>query len=143
MAYKFKKQLFGFMDLLRFKKHVVPDRQAALAAGSSDPLPTEYAVNNTAKILHPGCQTAVLKAISKETPDTTTYTFETSLPFYFRAGQYLTLGCRIGTSNVSRPYAISSSPKEGLQRKLSLTVKRSGFFSGWLADNAKVGDVFT
>ncbi|MCD8308153.1 MAG: hypothetical protein LUD51_08030 [Clostridia bacterium] len=57
--------------------------------------------------------------------------------------QYLTLGCRTGGSNVSRPYAISSSPKEGLQRKLSLTVKKCGFFSGWLADKAKAGDEFT
>ena len=37
---KFKKQIFGFMDMLRFKK-LVPNRRAALAAGSDRPLPKE------------------------------------------------------------------------------------------------------
>ena len=35
---KFKKQLFGFQDMLRFKK-LVPNRRAALAAGPDTPLP--------------------------------------------------------------------------------------------------------
>ena len=34
----FKKQIFGFMDMLRFKK-LVPNRREALAGGSSAPLP--------------------------------------------------------------------------------------------------------
>ena len=34
---------------------------------------------------------------------------ETERPIYFRAGQYVTLGCPIGGSVVSRPYALSSA----------------------------------
>ena len=57
MAYKFKRQIFGFMDLLRFKK-MVPKRAKMLEEGSVKPLPKTYRVNETAKILHPGVQEA-------------------------------------------------------------------------------------
>lgn len=142
MAFTFKRQIFGFMDLLRFKK-MVPKRREKLAEGSSAPLPKTYRVNETAKILHPGYQSAKLTRIEQNTADTKTYTFETEHPFYFRAGQYVTLGCKVGESEVSRPYAISSAPKAALGRRVSLTVKKCGFFSGYLFDEAKVGDVFT
>ena len=141
MPFTFKKQIFGFMDLLRFKK-LVPNRRKMLENGSPAALPKSYRVNDTAKILHPGYQGAKLVAIAQNTADTKTYTFETERPLYFRAGQYLTLGCRIGKSEVSRPYAISSSPKEALSCRVSLTVKKSGFFSGYLFDSAAVGDSF-
>ena len=142
MAFTFKRQIFGFMDLLRFKK-MVPKRREKLAEGSSAPLPKTYRVNATAKILHPGYQSATRTRIEQNTADTKTYTFETERPFYFRAGQYVTLGCKVGESEVSRPYAISSAPKAALGRRVSLTVKKCGFFSGYLFDEAKVGDVFT
>lgn len=141
MPFTFKKQIFGFMDLLRFKK-LVPNRRKMLENGSPAALPKSYRVNDTAKILHPGYQGAKLVAIAQNTADTKTYTFETKRPLYFRAGQYLTLGCKIGKSEVSRPYAISSSPKEALSCRVSLTVKKCGFFSGYLFDSAAVGDSF-
>lgn len=141
MPFTFKKQIFGFMDLLRFKK-LVPNRRKMLENGSPAALPKSYRVNDTAKILHPGYQGAKLVAIAQNTADTKTYTFETELPLYFRAGQYVTLGCKVGKSEVSRPYAISSSPKEALSGRVSLTVKKCGFFSGYLFDSAAVGDSF-
>ena len=141
MPFTFKKQIFGFMDLLRFKK-LVPNRRKMLENGSPASLPKSYRVNDTAKILHPGYQGAKLVAIAQNTADTKTYTFETERPLYFRAGQYLTLGCKVGKSEVSRPYAISSSPKEALSCRVSLTVKKCGFFSGYLFDGAAVGDSF-
>ena len=142
MPFTFKKQLFGFMDLLRFKK-MVPKRRKKLEEGSSAPLPETYRVNETAKILHPGYQGAELVKIEQNTADTKTYTFKTERPLYFRAGQYVTLGCKIGESEVSRPYAVSSAPKEALGNRISLTVKKCGFFSGYLFDEAKEGDKFT
>ncbi len=142
MSFVFKKQIFGFMDLLRFKK-MVPKRREKLEEGSSAPLPRTYRVNETVKILHPGYQSAKLVRIEQNTADTKTYVFETQRPLYFRAGQYLTVGCKVGESFVARPYAISSAPKAGLSKILSVTVKKCGFFSGYLFDHAKVGDVFT
>ena len=141
MPFTFKKQIFGFMDLLRFKK-LVPNRRKMLENGSPAALPKSYRVNDTVKILHPGYQGAKLVAIAQNTADTKTYTFETERSLYFRAGQYLTLGCKVGKSEVSRPYAISSSPKEALSCRVSLTVKKCGFFSGYLFDSAAVGDSF-
>lgn len=140
MAFKFKKQIFGFMDLLRFKK-LVPNRRAAFDAASSAPLPKTYKVNETAKILHPGNQKAKLVDITLVTADTKTYTFELSKKMFFRAGQYVELTANVDGSTVNRPYAISSSPLTALREgKLSVTVKKAGFFSNWLFDNAKVGD---
>lgn len=141
MPFTFKKQLFGFMDLLRFKK-LVPNRRKMLESGSLEALPKSYRVNETAKILHPGYQRAKLVEVIPNTADTKTYIFETERPLYFRAGQYVTLGCKIGESEVSRPYAISSSPKAALTKCVALTVKKCGFFSSYLFDRAAVGDTF-
>ena len=143
MAYKFKKQIFGFMDLLRFKK-MVPKRRKHLAQGASTPLAKSYRVNETAAILHPGQKKASLCGIEKETSDTRTYTFELPSPMFFKAGQYVTVRATVGESIVQRPYAISSSPYTALkEKKLSVTVKKTGFFSGYLFENAKLGDEFT
>ena len=84
--YIFQKQIFGFMDLLRFKK-MVPKRREKLAEGAATPLPKTYRVNETARILHPGYQSATLLSVEGKTADMYTLTFETQRPMYFRAGQ--------------------------------------------------------
>lgn len=142
MPFKFKRQIFGFMDLIRFTK-MVPKRREKLAEGSAEKIPASYRVNETARILHPGYQSAKLVKIISNTADTKTYEFETERPFYFRAGQYMTLGATIDGSVVSRPYAASSAPKAALNRRVAFTIKKCGFFSGYMFDNAKVGDTFT
>ena len=105
----FKRQIFGFMDLLRYTK-MVPKRRKALEEGSSKPLPKSYRVNETARILHPGYQSARVVAVKEEAEGMKTLVFETERPLYFRAGQYVTLSAQVGESFVSRPYAISSAP---------------------------------
>ena len=142
MPFKFKRQIFGFMDLIRFTK-MVPKRREKLAEGSAEKIPASYRVNETARILHPGYQSAKLVKIVPNTADTKTYEFETERPFYFRAGQYMTLGATIDGSVVSRPYAASSAPKAALEKRVAFTIKKCGFFSGYMFDNAKVGDTFT
>ena len=142
MPFKFKRQIFGFMDLIRFTK-MVPKRREKLAEGSAEKIPASYRVNETARILHPGYQSAKLVKIISNTADTKTYEFETERPFYFRAGQYMTLGATIDGSVVSRPYAASSAPKAALEKRVAFTIKKCGFFSGYMFDNAKVGDTFT
>lgn len=142
MPFKFKRQIFGFMDLIRFTK-MVPKRREKLAEGSAEKIPATYRVNETARILHPGYQSAKLVKIISNTADTKTYEFETERPFYFRAGQYMTLGATIDGSVVSRPYAASSAPKAALEKRVAFTIKKCGFFSGYMFDNAKVGDTFT
>ena len=143
MAFRFKKQIFGFMDLIRFTK-LVDKRRAKLENAPATPLPVTYRVNETAKILHPAPLTVKLVGIVKDSPDTKTYTFELPQKAFFRAGQYAVLRAKIGDSLVSRPYAISSSPYTALNDgKVSLTIKKSGYFSSYMFDKAKEGDEFT
>lgn len=141
---KFKKQIFGFMDMLRFKK-LVPNRREALANGSDQPLPTEYRTNNLATVLHPGYMEVELTHIVQLTPNMKNFTFKrvdsSAFPF-FRAGQYVSLQAKIGDSLVSRPYSISSSPDEALEGRLSLGIEDAGFFSGYMNNEAKIGDRF-
>ena len=142
MSFVFKKQVLGLLDLIRFKK-LVPNRRERFKNGSDSPLPKTYKVNEAAKIIHPGFRKAVLTEIRDETADTKTFFFRTDKPFVFKAGQYATLGCKVGDSEVSRPYAIVGTASDALDGKLGFTVKKAGFFSGYLFDEAKVGDEFT
>ena len=141
----FKKQIFGFMDMLRFKK-LVPNRRAALAGGSNTPLPQSYRTNELAKALHPGTMEVELTAVRPLTAGMRELTFRrldaSAFPF-FRAGQYVSLQSQVGESLVSRPYSIASSPREALENKLVLGVEEAGFFSGYLDKETKPGDRFT
>ena len=141
---KFKKQIFGFLDMLRFTK-LVPNRREALANGSAEPLPTEYRTNVLAHRLHPGRMEVELVEAKMLTPTIRELTFRRTdadaFPF-FRAGQYVSLQSHVGGSLVSRPYSIASSPREALANKLVLGVEDAGFFSGYLCREAKPGDRF-
>ena len=92
---KFKKQLFGFQDMLRFKK-LVPNRRAALAAGPDTPLPKSYRTNELAHRLHPGYMEVELTAVRPLSANMTELTFrrvdETAFPF-FRACLLYTSRC--------------------------------------------------
>ena len=142
---KFKKQVFGFMDMLRFKK-LVPNRREALANGANTPLPKSYRTNELAKALHPGTMEVELTAVRPLTAGMRELTFRRldapAFPF-FRAGQYVSLQSKVGESLVSRPYSIVSSPREALENMLVLGVEEAGFFSGYLDKEAKPGDRFT
>lgn len=140
----FRKQIFGFMDMLRFKK-MVPARRAALAAGSSEPLPREYRTNQLAHRLHPGTMEVELTSIRPIFPGMSELTFRRTdgdaFPF-FLAGQYVSLQGQVGESIVSRPYSIVSSPRQALANELKLGVSDAGFFSGWLNHKVRPGDHF-
>lgn len=142
---KFKKQVFGFMDMLRFKK-LVPNRREALANGANTPLPKSYRTNELAKALHPGTMEVELTAVRPLTSGMRELTFRRldapAFPF-FRAGQYVSLQSKVSESLVSRPYSIASSPREALENKLVLGVEEAGFFSSYLDKEAKPGDRFT
>lgn len=140
----FRKQIFGFMDMLRFKK-MVPTRRKMLAEGPNTPLPQEYRTNVLAKKLHPGYMQVELTAARSLTPTIRELTFRRvdaeDYPF-FRAGQYVSIQMKIGDSLVSRPYSIVSTPRQAMAGKLVLAVEKAGFVSGYLNDTAEVGDLF-
>ncbi len=140
----FKKQLFGFMDMLRFKK-MVPTRRKMLAQGSDAPLPQEYRTNVLAKKLHPGYMEVEVTDTRFLTDTIRELTFRRvdseAFPF-FRAGQYVSIQVKIGTSIVSRPYSIVSTPRQALANKLILAIENAGFVSGYLHEKVQVGNRF-
>lgn len=141
---KFKKQIFGFMDMLRFKQ-LVPNRREALANGSNAPLPTTYRTNELAKRLHPGFMEVELIVIRDLNDSMKEFVFErkdaTAFPF-FQAGQYVSLQAHIGNGLVSRPYSIVSSPKDALQNRIVLCIEKAGYFSNYMHEEAKIHDRF-
>ncbi len=133
-------------DAKRFMQ-IVPERRRMIDETPAKPLPSTYAVNELAKELHPGFIPARIAAIRMETDDVRTFTLvpaDSNKAFpYFRAGQYITLSAKIGTSRLTRAYSLSSSPKQALAGIYEVTVRRAGLFSSWLIDQATVGTELT
>lgn len=139
-----KGELFDFINFAK----MIPDRKAHLDAGSAAPVPGTYAVNELAKLNHPGKMNLKVREIIEHSRDVKSFILESAdgkklAPF--RAGQYLTLQLKIENSIVTRPYSIASTPNNARDGFYNLTVKRvpDGFVSGWLLDNVKAGDCIT
>lgn len=133
----------GLLDIIAFTK-MVKKRSGKINAAKTTAI-TPSAVNKNALMLHPKAQVMKIEKIVSETPKVKTFHLkmaDSSLPSYFRAGQYVSLKLKIGDSVFTRPYSLSSSPKEALQGFYSITIKGTdeGFFSKWALDNWKEGD---
>lgn len=123
--------------------NIISERRKMIDKAPANQLPSTFAVNELAKALHPGYIPARIAAIREETENVKTFTLvpaSSNKVFpYFRAGQYITLSANIGESLLTRPYSLSSSPKQALEGIYEVTVKRDGLFSSWLIDQAAVG----
>lgn len=60
----------------------------------------------------------------------------------FQAGQYINIFTVIDGIRTSRPYSISSSPKQRAYYEITVARIASGFVSDYFLDNVKVGDEF-
>lgn len=60
---------------------------------------------------------------------------------YFNAGDYISLTIQIGKSIITRPYSFASSPKESLEGKYMISIKKveGGFSSEYIFENWTVG----
>lgn len=60
---------------------------------------------------------------------------------YFNAGDYISLTIQIGKSIITRPYSFASSPKESLEGKYMISIKKveGGFSSQYIFENWTVG----
>ena len=146
MPVNVKVGLVGALDMLKFK-NMSKVREKAIQAAPAKEITADYAVNNNAKALHPDYQKlTVSKIIDHSGAGAKTFVLEKadgSLPAYFRAGQYLSLKLKIDGSVLSRPYSISSAPKDALAGRYELTVRSNpgGFAADRLLEETKVGDV--
>ncbi len=60
----------------------------------------------------------------------------------FEAGQYINIFTEIDGVRTSRPYSISSSPKQRAYYEITVAKIKDGFVSDFLLDSVKIGDRF-
>lgn len=144
---KVKVSFFGLSDMLKFK-NLKKNRLEAIE-NSSEKNYKEYKINELAHYYHPKKQFVVIDKIVDENNDTKSFILkpdgiETKKLAFFKAGSYVSIFFNVDNNIVSRAYAISSSPKEALEGKYRITIKRKkdGYLSNFLLDEAKVGDKF-
>src|SRR5574344_1739201 len=128
----------------------IPNREEKIAAAPLDdakPLDA-YIANRLAKALHPDAQYLKISKIIDEGGDSKTFVLvpdgeKTKELAYFKAGSYLSISLTIGSTKLTRPYSLSSSPKESLEGFYTLTIKRAqgGLASNYILDHWAVGDV--
>lgn len=126
-------------------------RRANISAAPEKALPVDYNVNRIAAAWHPSKQYMRIVSVAERGRDAKSFVLEpdvakgTKICAYFSAGQYLSVFLKPGKTDLSRPYSISSSPKEGREGKYEITVKRvdGGLCSNYILDNWKVGDEVT
>jgi len=133
------------MDFLK----VVPTRKQKIEESPAKPLPpvTSYKANELAAALHPKCQHLKVAEVVSLTADVKSYVLApdpeagTKKLAYFSAGQYLGIALTIGNSALTRPYSLSSSPREALEGRYMLTVKRTegGLASHYILDQWQTG----
>ena len=127
----------------------IPNREEKIAAASlEDAKPLDqYIANRLAKALHPDEQHLKISKIISEGGDSKTFVLvpdgeKTKELAYFKAGSYLSVSLTIGTTTLTRPYSLSSSPKESLEGFYTLTIKRAqgGLASNYILDHWALGD---
>jgi len=136
------------MNITGFPKRLLK-RFVAIQNGSTADIPdnNSYLQNQIKNRLHPVVQHLVVTDIIEHGKDVKTFVFApdkkkgTEVLAYFSAGQYICLRLTVGNARISRPYSLSSSPKESLEGKYTLTVKRvdGGLCSAYVLDNWTVG----
>ena len=130
-----------------------PTRQAKIEAAPAAALPDadSYKPNQLANALHPEVQYVKVAQIDEISADVKTFWLEadssrgTQSLAWFSAGQYLSVTLEIGNMKMTRPYSLSSSPREALAGRYALTIKRvdGGLASNFILDNWTVGTEVT
>ncbi|MGM0470338.1 MAG: FAD-binding oxidoreductase [Promethearchaeati archaeon] len=133
-------------DILAFTK-LVPERKKRIDKASAEPIKDDP-INDLAEKLHPDRQYMIIEKIIDNTKSTKTFRLipdpesKTKELAYFQAGQYLSLKVMINGELITRPYSISSSPKEALRGYYDITIKKEeyeGFLTPYIWENWKVG----
>lgn len=145
MSRKIKVGKIGLLDMLKFS-NLPKVRQKKINATEAKEVTADFPINDFARKMHPDRQEFVVESIlPHENAGAKTFVLKRAdgeSAAYFRAGQYLVTRFKIGDSLVSRPYSITSSPKDTEDGRVALTVKGipGGFVSDWVQKNLSVGD---
>ena len=144
MALEFKVKSLGG-DLKRFVG-LITDREHAIRKAPEKEINPVFAINENAKLLHPDFQKMVIQdIIEHKGADSKTFVFKKadgSKAACFRAGQYVSVLLKIGSSLVTRPYSICSSPAEASKGIVKITVRnvKDGYAAPYMLENFKIGD---
>ena len=134
---------------LDFKKFLsmLPDRQERFEAAPATLPPGSDQARVIARALHPVRQYLRVAAVTERGADCKSFDLVpdpergTTALAWFGAGKYLTVFETIEGMRVTRAYSISSSPKQALEGKYTLTIKlvEGGLMSRYILDNWTVG----
>lgn len=133
-------------DLLALK-NLMPQRQKRIARAPATALGTHSMKELTGR-LHPHRQYLKIDSIKNETKTTKTFRLVpdmgrgTEKLAVFRAGQYLSVKADVNGVRITRPYSISSSPKEARDDGFyEITIRKlpSGFLTAYVWQNWKEG----
>lgn len=132
---------------------MAPARQAKIEAAPAQRVPhTEsYKPNALANALHPGVQHLKVSKVTEYADGMKSFDLApdpergTRSLAWFSAGQYLSLFLEIDSMRLTRPYSLSSSPRESLEGRYTITVKgvAGGIASRYILDNWKEGTPVT
>ena len=144
------KKNLNTVNRLRFLK-LNEERKLKIEQASDAALPKQFPVNKLSAELHPEKQYVTVAEIREWDENCKSFTFiadpskGTKQLAYFKAGAYLSVSLEVDGMKITRPYSISSSPKEALEGTYTLTVKRvpGGIGSNYMLDHFKVGDQVT
>lgn len=144
------KKNLNSVNRLRFLK-LNEERKLKIEQASDAALPEQFPVNKLSAALHPEKQCVAIAEIKEWDENCKSFTFiadptkGTEQLAFFKAGAYLSVSLEVDGMKITRPYSISSSPKEALEGKYTLTIKRvpGGIGSNYMLDHFKVGDQVT
>lgn len=142
---KFKKNIFGFIDMLMFT-HKVPKRKKHFNQGSGESIPSSFPTNELAKFIHYAQKPFVIDQIIPHNKDLKTYVLKPAdckpLPAFI-PGAYVRLKINNDQCFASAPFSIASSPLDAKNNNCyKFTIKRNpkGTFTNYLLDHMKVND---
>lgn len=94
--------------------------------------------------LHPKKLELVLSEIIDRTDEAKTFRFVSKNGYLppFEAGQYINIFAEFDGVRTSRPYSLSSSPRQRAYYDITIARIKSGFVSNYFLDKAKVGDSY-
>ncbi len=134
-------------DLKKFT-FIVKNRKEIIEGASQAPLLRTYGVNETAKALHPSRLHLLVKKVVPMGGGVKSFVLTNNLNKgtqalpYFKAGQFIALSFKVGSSYVTRPYSIVSSPALALTNNeyiISVKPAQNGFASSYILNNWRAG----
>ncbi len=139
----------GILKPLKATKFIsaIPEREKRIKNAPAVLPKVSDTATELAKALHPKRQYLKVENVREMSADCKTFTLVpdekrgTKALAYFGAGKYLTVFETIEGMPVTRAYSISSSPKDSLEGKYTLTIKLvdGGLMSRYILDNWTVG----